>query len=269
MNVTGSAGIATLSATNMYAAGFCQWWFALWEDVASFPDANKDQELTQAPTLKAGKSWYGPITVNRHEFGLKEQLSTAAAGLFYKIELEGYIGGSNRNHERLLQNLPYHRLVVIGQQRAGGLMKFIGGPDSWLKFNFEQDSGKIGDSAITSIKLTGQQLHKGLVITEFSGVPSIPPITPENPTGGGGSGEGSVQNGTEVIMVTNQPTHTIAWTQSRKDAFGDFPLIQVWFKNGSNWDLANVPIQTDAAAPNQTQFLIDFTGATDAMIIIK
>lgn len=268
MNVTGSAGIAALSSNNIYSAGLCQWWFALHEDVATFPDANENQELTTAPTLKAGKSWYGPITVNRHEFGIKEQLKRAAAGIFYQIDLEGYIGGNSRNQERLLQNLPYHRLVVIGQQRAGGLMKFIGGPDSWLLFNFDQDSGKVDGSAITGVKLTGQQMHKGLVITEFSGVPSIPPITPQNP-GGVGGGETSVQNSTEVIMVTNQPSITIAWTQARKDAFGDFPMIQVWFKNGSTWDLANVPIQTDAAAPNQTQFLIDFTGATEAMIIIK
>lgn len=268
MYQSGYLGISPFTKGLQYDAGWCEFYFTPIENIDQWPTVNPlTQELSSEPTLKVGTSWKGPIKIANQQLGFKEQQQKSAAGVYYKIQVDGIYPGDGRSSRVNLGNMSYHQFVVVGKQRAGGMFVLVGAPDSGLDFNHEFNTGRGNPAAISYFIFSGDSLFKSQILPEFGGQSSTP-----MPGGGGGSvtpSPGDDVNVAEIIEFIAQPSITIPFTDARKVKFGLMPTIEVWFKEGLNYQLANIPIIVDAAPPGTTVFNIDFFGITDGFIVLK
>lgn len=269
MYQSGYNGITAFTKGLQYDAGWCEFYYTPIENIDVWPTVNPtNQELTAEPTLKVGASWYGPIKVANQQLGYKEAQQKTAAGNFYKIQVDGIYPGDGRSSRANLSNMPYHQFVLVGKQRAGGMFILLGSPDSGFDFNQEFNTGRGNPSAITDFTFIGDSLFKPSILPSFGGQASTP-MPGGGSSGGGGGSVGEDVNVTEIIEFIAQPSISINYTAPRKAKFGAMPTIEVWFKNGLTYQLANIPITVDAAPPDTSIFTIDFFGITDGFIVLK
>lgn len=267
MQQTGYKGITSFSKGLNYDAGWREFFYTPIENIAVWPSILPDsQECNAEPQLAAGKSWYGPIKVANQQLGYKEEQQRSGAGIYYRVQVEGIYPGDGRSARVNLENMPHHKYVIIGKQRAGGLYLLLGAPDCGLDFNHSFYTGKATVSAGNEFTFSAAILNKPLILPSF-GSGTTTPMPGATPPPSGEVGDGS--NQTEYIEFSNTNTLTIPWTNARKQIFGIMPTIEVWFNDSTHWSLANVPIRCDQAPPSTTLFTIDLTGITDGFVVLK
>lgn len=268
---SGYTGITAFTKGLLYDAGWCEFYFTPVENIDQWPTVLPlTQELDGEPTLKVGTSWYGPIIIANPQLGFKETQEKAAAGIYYKAQIDGFYPGDGRASRINLENMPYHRYAIVGKQRAGGMFLLLGGADCGLDFNHNYSTGRGNNLALTEFSFSGELLNKAMVLPSFGSQTSTPMPGYTPPSGGsGGGGSTPTFNQTEIIEFTNQTSLTILWNSTRKAKFGSFPIIEVWFKDGLVYTLANIPITVDAAPPDTAMFSIDLTGSSDGFVVIK
>ncbi|MCK9402932.1 MAG: hypothetical protein M0Q26_06005 [Chitinophagaceae bacterium] len=265
---TGYQGVTTLTKGLTYDGGMYEWYYALAEDIETEPLLGVNQELVTEPTLKAGKTWYGPVRVPDNSLGFIENQEKVKAGIYYKQKVDGYQPGDGRGNRIVLENMAHHRFIVVGKQRSGGFFLYIGSVESPLEFDHNYDGGKgYLTTSKTVFSFSGDSLQKALILPSFLGQTSTP--APGDVAPGGSSGTGDTSNQTETIPFVGTNVVTIGWNAGRKALFGNFPLIQVWFKDGSIYTLSSVPITCDAPPPATTLFTIDLTGVAEGFVQIK
>jgi hypothetical protein len=271
MYQSGYKGITSFTKGLQYDAGWCEFYYTPIENIDQWPSVDPStQELTAEPTLKVGATWYGPIKIANQQLGYKEQQQKSPAGVFYKIQVDGIYPGDGRASRVNLSNMPHHQFILVGKQRAGGMFVLLGAPDSGLDFGHEFNTGRGNTSAITEFIFSGDSLFKPSVLPSFGSQTSTPMPGGSGSSGGsGGSTGGEDVNITEIITFTAQPSIVINYTSARRAKFGAMPTIEVWFKNGLTYQLANLPITADAAPPDTSTFSIDFFGITDGIIVLK
>lgn len=265
---TGYAGLNTLYSGLLYDGGFVEWYYIPKEKISVWPSLKNNQELAEEPQLVFGASWYGPVKVPQSTVGFSETLDRNAAGPFYKILVEGIQFGEGRENRVILENMPYHEFIIVGKLRAGGFWVMIGNKESGLDFGHKTDNGKgYFNTSKNEIAFSGESIQKALILPSFGLAPSTP--SPGFPGADPGSPSGDSSNQTETIPFSNTDSVLIPWTNDRKNAFGNFPLIQVWFNDSGYFSIANVPIRCDQAPPLTTSFTIDLTGVGSGFIQIK
>lgn len=255
-----------------YIGGICRFWYIPIQDIDVWPTISPaTQMLTGEPTLKAGKTWYGPVNVANDELGLSEDQLKTTAGIYYKRTLQGLIQGTDSDSDINLANHAPYQFAVVAELRAGGYFKFFGSEEIGMELDHTSSTG-IGSMDVPGSKfsLADECKFKGFILPAFAGINSTPP-----PTGGGGpTGGTSSGHAPEIITFTTTdlaPTFTFAWTPARLLSFGTFPTIQVWIDNGSgSYQIQpSTLIACDQEPPNTTNFLIDMTGAADGFVVIK
>ncbi len=282
MYQSGYLGITSFTKGLQYDAGWCEFYYTPIESIDQWPSVNPvTQELSAETTLKVGASWKGPIRIANQQLGYKEQQQKSPAGVFYKVQVDGMYPGDGRASRVNLSNMAYHQYVLVGKQRAGGMFVLLGAPESGFDFTNEFNTGRGAPTAINEFIFSGDSLFKPQILASFGGQSSTPmPGGGGSGSGGGSGGSGSGGSGggsssgsdinvAEIITFTAQPSISISYTDSRKAKFGAMPTIEVWFKNGYTYQLANIPITVDAAPPSTTVFTIDFFGITDGFIVLK
>lgn len=268
MYQSGYLGVTAFTKGLQYDAGWCEFYYTPIENIDQWPIVNPEtQELSAEPTLKVGASWKGPIRIANQQLGYKEQQQRSPAGISFRIQIDGMYPGDGRASRVNLSNMAYHQYVIVGKQRAGGMFVFVGAPDSGLDFNHEFNTGRGTTTALTDFIFSGDSLFKPQILPTFGSQASTP--MPGGGGSSGGSSSGDNVNVTEIIEFTAQPSISIPYTEPRKAKFGSMPTIEVWFKSGLTYQLANVPIIVDAAPPDVTVFAIDFFGITDGFIVLK
>lgn len=268
MRQTGYTGITSFTKDLIYDAGWCEFYYTPIENIDQWPSVLPlTQELSGEPILKAGASWFGPILVANQQLGYKEDQQRTAAGIFYKIQVDGFYPGDGRASRVNISNMPFHRYALVGKQRAGGMFVLLGAPDSGYDFNHNFQTGRGNPAAITEFIFSGDALSKPMILPSFGSQTSTPMPGYTPPVGGGGGG--TYTPTPEIISFTAQPSISIAWNSARKLLFGSMPVIEVWFLQGLYYQLANIPITVDAPPPDTSVFNIDFGGITDGFIVIK
>lgn len=76
-------------------------------------------------------------------------------------------------------------------------------------------------------------------------------------------------NEPEIIWFTNEATKTVLWTSTRKQRFGNMPVVQIWIFDGDKYQLSALQPDFDNAPPAFTQMDFDFTGPATGFILIK
>lgn len=265
---TGYSGLNTLYSGLLYDGGFVEWYYIPKEKISVWPALKNNQELVDEPQLVGGASWFGPVKVPQSTVGFTEIQDLSPAGPFYKIQVEGIQFGEGRENRVILENMPYHEYIVVGKLRAGGFWILLGNKECGLQFGHKFDTGKgYFNTTKNELAFSGESIHKGLILPSFELSPSTP--SPGLPEVDPGAPAGDGANQTETIEFTGTGAVVIPWTTDRKAAFGNFPLIQVWFDDGTHFSLANVPIICDQAPPLTTSFTIDLTGFGNGFIQIK
>jgi hypothetical protein len=270
---SGYKGVSAFTKGLIYEAGWCEFYYTPIENIDIWPTLSPlTQELNGEPILKAGTSWYGPINIANQQLGYKESQEKSTAGVYYKIQLDGFYPGDGRASRVNLENMPYHRFVIVGKQRAGGIFLLIGSPDGGLDFSHNFLTGRGNTATISDFIFSGDLLNKAFVLPSFGSQTSTP--MPGDTGGGSGGtggtgGTGDIPNNYEIITFTDQASMSIYWTDARKLLFGNMPIIEVWFFDGLYYQLANIPIKVDALPPSISVITIDFTGITSGFILIK
>jgi hypothetical protein len=266
---TGYISIAPFSYGIPFNGGFCQWWYAKRQDIATWPDIDPEtQFLLAEPTLIADATWKGPILVPDDQLGYEEPIARNAAGVFYKQKVTGFYPGDDAFSRINLGNMPYSEYVVIGKMRAGGFFLMLGTEERGLQFDADYASGNGGiGTAGAKFAFSLNALEKGYVLLSFSEAPATAPPGYEVPDGGSG-GSGSGGNDVEIITFNTEESVTIPWTDDRISRFGIFPEIQVWKYIDDEPNVITAAITCDAAPPDQTFFTV-FTPGTPGFIVLK
>jgi hypothetical protein len=237
-------GIKPLHLNENYIGGFCQFWYIPIEDVSVFPRINAiNQYLATEPVLVAGKSWFGPIKVPRDKLGYQEDFERTKAGPFYKTRLEAIHIGDSPESTVNLENMPYHRYLVVGKLRAGGFYKIIGTVTSPCFFIPEYKTGNgPAETTQTSISFSTEHISKAYILPEFTADTTGQVI-------GGGAGGDDMPNQKEIIPFDGVPLVAVPWTATRSGKFGSFPIVEVWMENGADPPYLNTgaDIKVDAA----------------------
>src|SRR5437870_11659085 len=93
---TGYKGIANLVTSKYFYSGFCKLWFTPIENIDVWPAIDPlTQFLLAEPTLKEGKTWYGPAQLPDKQLAFGEKLTPSPAGPFYKQALQCYLPGDD------------------------------------------------------------------------------------------------------------------------------------------------------------------------------
>lgn len=189
----------------------------------------ENQWLIAEPTLQAGYSWFGPIAVPKNEFGFNEDFDRTKAGPYFKYKVEGLHVGDSPESRVNIGNMVFHKYLVVGKQRAGGMYLLLGTVDSPMSFDPDYSSGKgPTDTAKTKIVFSTDHISKGYILPSFDADQLAP--------GNGGTGNGgneNMANQKEIIAFNaNVGQVNIPWTNSRNGRFGQMPLVEVWFDDG-------------------------------------
>lgn len=242
---TSYTGLKPLHSNTSYQGGFCQFWYLPVEDCAVFPRINPaTQALAGEPALKAGKAWFGPIAVPRNTLGFEETPERTRAGIYYKTKVEGLHAGDSETSRVNLENMPYHRYLVVGKMRAGGMYLLVGTTDSPLTFDAAYKSGNgPADTAQSSLAFTTEHISKAYILPGFT-ADTFAPVD-------GGAIEGATDmNKKEIIPFENQAVIQIPWTPERAAKFGTFPLVEVYTQEPGE--------EPQLVAPGGGQILVDF-----------
>ncbi|MEP7375517.1 MAG: hypothetical protein ABI675_19385 [Chitinophagaceae bacterium] len=262
---TSYLGIVPLHRNDTYVGGFCQFFYIPIEDIDVFPRiSSSTQQLIAEPSLKAGKSWYGPIKVPRDKMGFTEVPKRTKAGPYYEIKFSGMQIGDSPTNRVNLENMAYHRYVLAGQVRAGGFYLLIGSPDSFLQFVADYTSGLgPGDTAQSQMSFSTEQITKALIMPSFA-ADSTAPID-----GGDDNNTDPPMNKKEIIPFVATPNINIPWTDDRLGKFGTYPLIQVWILDDGEYFLHTAgEIYPDAPAPAFTELTVKLGGNPTGFIVI-
>lgn len=263
---TSYLGIVPLHRNTDYAGGFCQFFYIPVEDIDVFPRISSvSQQLTAEPSLKAGKTWFGPIKVPRDKLGFTEVPKRTKAGPYYEIKFTGVQLGDSANSRINLENMPYHRYLVAAKVRAGGYYVLIGSPDSFLQFVADYNSGAgPADTAQSQISFSTEQISKALILPSFTADSTAP-----SPGGDDDPIDEEAMNKKEIIPFVNQATINIPWTATRQANFGNYPIIQVWILDGDEYYLHTAgEILPDQPAPAFTELTIRLGGNPTGFIVI-
>lgn len=223
-----------------YDGGFCEWYYTLWENIQSWPFVNPiTQELLSEPTLKSGKSWFGPIKVPNSTVGFKEEFKTSAAGLFYEIKVDAFQFGDSRVNRPLLENMVYHKYVLVGKLRSGGFWILIGNQQAGLSFGNIFNSG-VGAGNVVSNDLSFYQKakNKALILPSFNNSNSIP-------APGGGSTTIITVYDMELVALNQNGDTEISWTTSLSQRFGNYPTFEIWATDATSGDEYNANFNID------------------------
>lgn len=257
--------------------GFCKFWFIPVEDVAVFPRVNPtNQKLVDEPMLFEGKSWFGPIDVPKDRLGFSEDFDRTKAGPYYKIKLDASQIGESAESRANMENLPYHRYLVVGKLRAGGMYVLIGSLDSFCQFTPDFKAGTAPtDNVITGYSFTTEHISKAYILPSFGSATQVPGIGGDTGSGGTGGGTGggttTMANNKEIIPFSNQLLVQVPWTQTRLDKFGNFPVVEVWIDDGSEPPYMNMgaSIEVDAPPPAFTELKVNVgLGQASGFIVI-
>lgn len=263
---TSYKGIEPLQRNIHYMGGFCRFWYIPVEDADVFPRINSTtQYLTAEVSLKAGKAWYGPIVVPRDKIGYVEDFKTSKAGPYYQIKVEGTHVGESRESRVNLENMPYHRYLVVGKVRAGGHYHLIGTIKSPCQFAgiFKLGHGR-AETAQTLISFTVEHISKAYVLPSFDS-------DTIGPADGGGEDENNpCVNKKEIIPFVNQPTINIPWTDTRLGKFGTFPVIDVYIQEDGEVPIRAMggSIEADQPPPAFTELSVKLGGNPSGFIVI-
>lgn len=247
--------------------GFCKFWYIPVEDIAVFPRVSaSSQKLVDEPLLVNGAGWFGPIEVPRDKLGFSELMQSSKAGPSYTTKLEGLHVGDSAESRVNLENMPYHRYVVVGKVRAGGFCIIIGTPRSWCNFLPEYKSGNsTTETAGTSFSFITNHISKPYILPAFLA------DTISSGIGVEGSGGASTMNKSETIFFENQGMVNIPWTATRQEKFGSFPIVEVWIQ-----ELGQKPflsfggnIEVDHPPPAFSELSVKLGGAASGFIILK
>jgi hypothetical protein len=223
-------GIQPLQRNTSYIGGFCQFWYIPVEGIAVMPRVNaENQWLIAEPTLQPGYSWFGPIAVPKNEFGFAEAMERTKAGPYYKYKVEGLHVGDSPESRVNLENMPYHKYLIVGKQRAGGMYLLLGTVDSPLIFDPDYKSGNgPTETAQTKIVFSTEHISKGYILPSFD----ADTTAPGNGSNGNGGNENMANQRETIEFAANVGQVDIPWTPTRIGKFGTIPLIEVWFDDG-------------------------------------
>lgn len=241
-----------------YVGGFSQWYYTFIENLDSFPTVDPlTQQLIAEPTLKSGKTWYGPVNVPINATGFNETSQRAKGGIYYKQKLVSSMPGFNANAHINLENIIYHQIVIVGKLRSGGFWVIAGTDKKGFDIDTETDTGSGNRAiAINKITLNNESLSKAMVLPSFNGLlNTAPPIGTTIitvTTGSGGSDP-------EFIDFNISGDTTIVWDGTRLAKYGAFPTIEIFAINDAGaYYLANMAVDVIGNPP--TQFIIRNAG---------
>lgn len=260
MHQTAYKGITTIPRLTDYIGGICQWWYTAVENIDEWPVIDPlTQEYLTAPTLVEGASWLGPVRVPNSKLGFDEKEKRTAAGRYFEISIEAFHPGDERASRVNMQNMGYHRYIIVAKQRSGGFYLLFGTPNSPLTFLNNYNSGKGANATPGSeFEFKTEIKHKTPGLAEFDDDISTPPNS-------------SVMNDSEIIPFADVDEVTVEWNTTRKNRFGSFPEIEVWIDESPGGEIykENSNIRVDAAPPATTQFTIHLTGNATGWIVLK
>lgn len=264
---TSYTGIVPLQRNIHYNGGFCRFWYIAVEDIAVFPRINpENQKLVAEPSLKAGKAWFGPIKVPRDKIGFTEEMKRVKAGPYYEHKVEGVHIGDSPESRVNLENMPYHRYVVVGKLRAGGSYLVIGTIDSPCRFDASFQSGRsAGETALTVLQFTNEHINKAYIMPAFTADTISPGIGGEDPE------EEIMANQKEIISFEEQATISIPWTPARLQKFGSFPEIEVYIQEDGGVPIKSGggSIEADQPPPAFTELSVKLGGNPTGFIVIS
>jgi hypothetical protein len=189
-------GIKPLQRNTSYIGGFCRFYYLPVESIATFPRVNgANQQLISEPTLVAGASWFGPITVPKDRLGFTESMERTKAGPYYKYKLEGTHIGDSIESRVNIENMVFHKYLVVGKVRAGGFYMLIGTVDSPCSFDPDYSTGNgPADTAKTNIVFSTEHISKAYILPSFD----ADTLAAGDGSNGNG-GNGNMANQKEII----------------------------------------------------------------------
>ena len=264
---TSYTGLKPLHTNPTYRGGFCRFWYIPKEKVAVFPRINPaTQSLAGEPALKPGAAWFGPIEVPRETLGFEEMGRRTKAGIYYDTKVEGIHPGDSETSRVNLDNMAYHKYLIVGKVRAGGFYMLVGTPSSPLTFNTEYKSGNgPADTAQSSIAFTTSHISKAFILPGFTG-------DTFSPVDGGAIGGGPNMDKKEIIHFAQQGSIYIPWTAERLAKFGSFPLVEVYTQEPGEEPQLVAPgggqITVDYPPPAFTEMVVRLGGSPTGFIVL-
>lgn len=267
MNNTAYLPLSTLGQTgSTYDGGVCKWWYTPIENLNGFPMVDPvTQQLSDAPRLKDGASWYGPVNIPTYEVGYEEPDAVSPAGIYYKQKLVGNMPGANSAAHINIRNLSQKQLCVVAKLRAGGFYIVLGNDEFGMILN-SQFSTTVGvkDTPGTKLMLTLDSINKAMVLPSFYDDNSIPPPIGTVILDRGGT---STPIASLVVNFNASGDTLIYWTSTLAATYGDFPTIEVWAWDNDNNHYYKADIPIDSIGDPPTQFTIRNSGGLGKIII--
>jgi hypothetical protein len=138
--------------------GLCWLVFALHEDVLQWPQIDPQSNLAATSIqLKPAKTWYECNVINKEKM-FTEQMRVEAAGHYWEMQVQGYIGGNNSNMTLAANTMAYHHYVVMLKDRDGQI-RFIGSRDRGADFLPDYTSGDSEQGRRWNIKFGWQHIN--------------------------------------------------------------------------------------------------------------
>jgi hypothetical protein len=158
--------------------------------------------------------------------------------------------------------------VIVGKARSGGNFYVLGDDQAGLDPDFNASTGiGVMDTPGTKIAFTGEQINKALILPSFSPIYSIPPPGTVAPAISPNS------TSMETIHFTNVGRIDIAYTEERREKFGDYPAIEVWLlvpgTASEYYKSSTAEILSDNSPPSQTIFTVKPGEASTGFIILS
>ncbi len=266
MYQTGYKGYTMLSKGLAYNGGFCKWYYIAKEDITAFPSIDPaTQFLTGEPAISG--AWCGPVHVPNDTLGFEEPIKRDVRGQYYLPKISGFYPGDSAGSRINMENMPYHQFVVVGKMRAGGMYLVIGNNVHGLTFDADYKSAG-NASAGTEFSFSMESLTKALILPSFAGDNLILP--PGSTGNSGGSGGSSPDVEPEIFSYSSQQTMNIEWNEARRQRFGAFPTIEVWYtENGIAKLNTGAIIQVDAFPPDTTLFTLSLNAPGPGIVVLK
>jgi hypothetical protein len=264
---TSFLGLAPLHNNTAYKGGFCKFWYIPFENTGVFPRVGPNQQLVAEPVISPGASWFGPIWVPRDKLGFSERMRRSNAGVYYELKVEGVHMGDSSASRINLENMPYHKYLLVGKVRAGGFHMIIGTKESPCRFDTEFNGGNSpAENAQTTFAFYTEHISKAFILPSFTADTTAPGA------GGGDGGDPNMANKKEIIPFVNQAAVSIPWTATRLEKFGSFPIVEVWIEDGANPPFLNMGanIECDQPPPGFAELTVNMgNGAPSGFIVLS
>ena len=180
-------GISNIPRTSLFFGGMCNWYYIPVEAIDIWPAVDPaTQYLTAKPTIKPGYGWFGPVTAANRQLTFTETPKFSTAGFYYEWKVTGKVPGY---HPVLMQNLAYHRFIVLGIPRSlTGKYIIIGTKHSPLRYVHDMNLGRHWtEDTSTKISFEGECKHKALILPftdeELANGPDLGPVMMFTETG--------------------------------------------------------------------------------------